>query len=196
MSPESLDHIKSMMDIEIPKHHMDLATPDDIRMLTEYYQRNKKHRNHMYSEDVKRMRIAREIANSYSKDPSSQIGAIAVLKDNTFVTGYNGFPPAISDDYRLYIRALKYKYTIHAEANIIFNDSGKDLSGSSLYVYGLPVCELCAIQLTRAKISKVVMCVAQDMAKWEESFKTTVDIFNEAKIEYGFINKDDLGGLL
>ena len=45
--------------------------------------------------DKRFMRVAREIS-SWSKDPSKQIGAVAVNSDRRILaTGYNGFPQGI-----------------------------------------------------------------------------------------------------
>ena len=81
--------------------------------------------------DKKYLDLARCIA-SWSKDPSTKIGAVAIgLKGQVLAQGYNGFPRGIEDTYdRLNIREEKYKYIVHAEMNCVFNAS---LNGVSLY---------------------------------------------------------------
>ena len=57
--------------------------------------------------------------------------------------GYNGFPRNIEDkEERLNIRELKYKFTIHAEANAIYNAlyNGSSVQDCTLYCVSLFPC--------------------------------------------------------
>ena len=59
-----------------------------------------------------------QLISSWSKDPSTQVGAVIVDSNNRVVSvGYNGFPQGISDDYRLDNRETKYKMILPAECN-------------------------------------------------------------------------------
>ena len=53
---------------------------------------------------------------SWSKDPSTKVGAVIVRNDRTIVSvGYNGFPRHCDDDPELYAdRTKKYPRTVHA----------------------------------------------------------------------------------
>jgi len=53
---------------------------------------------------------------SWSKDPSTQVGAVIVRPNKTIVSvGYNGFPRAVRDDQSLYQdRPTKLMRTVHA----------------------------------------------------------------------------------
>ena len=98
--------------------------------------------------DIRFISIAREYS-TWSKDPSTQVGAVAVDPKTRRVLsgGYNGFPRGIEDtDKRLNDRDLKHSLVVHAEMNLIYNAtrSGISLEGSHLYVWGLPVCSECA----------------------------------------------------
>ena len=69
------------------------------------------------------LEIAKEVS-TWSKDPSSKIGAVIVDSNTKQIIsqGYNGFPRGIVDNLEvLNNRELKYKYVIHAEINAIFN---------------------------------------------------------------------------
>ncbi len=132
--------------------------------------------------------IAKEVG-SWSKDPSSKIGAVAVSPSRRILcTGYNGFPVGIIDTYeRLHDRDQKYKYMIHAEKNCIYNAvaSGVGLKDSHLFVTGLPVCEHCALAVVQSGIKYVYMQHPSAIAdKWQESFKETSKIFHEAGVNY------------
>ena len=131
------------------------------------------------------LNLAKEVS-TWSKDPSKKIGAIAVgSKGQVLSQGYNGFPRGIRDnDKRLNDRPEKYKYVVHGEMNCIYNacNNGTSLDGATLYVYGLPVCCECAKGVIQVGIKKVVMQYPEAVPQWEESFKTTEQMFKEAGI--------------
>lgn len=129
---------------------------------------------------------AKEVAK-WSKDPSTQIGAIAVgSKKQILSTGYNGFARGIKDTKeRLNNRETKYKYVVHGEMNCIFNAclNGVSLDGSTLYVYGLPVCSECANGVIQVGVKSVVIQHPRDIAeRWSESYSLTKQKFNEAGV--------------
>ena len=129
--------------------------------------------------------LAKNIA-SWSKDPSKKIGAVAIgSKGQVLSQGYNGFPRGIKDHGdRLTNREEKYKYVVHGEMNCIYNacHNGVSLEGSTLYVYGLPVCSECAKGVIQVGIQKVIMQYEDAVPTWEESYKTTQQMFLEAGI--------------
>jgi len=104
------------------------------------------------------MRIAREVA-TWSKDPSTQVGAIIVKERRIIATGYNGFPKGIADDQRLYVREQKYPLVIHAEMNALLNALAAGVSpvGASLYCYGLPVCSNCMKSVIQSGVADVIV---------------------------------------
>ena len=81
-----------------------------------------------------------ERISSWSKDPSTKIGAICVGSQGQVLSqGYNGFPRGIKDRESYYAdRETKLKYVVHAEMNVIYNATyhGVCLLGSTLYVTG------------------------------------------------------------
>ena len=99
------------------------------------------------------------LAAKRSKDPNTQVGACIVDKNNVILTtGYNGFPKGCSDDEFPWDRegeVTKYPFVVHAELNAILNASGKDLSGSRLYVALFP-CNECAKAIIQSGIAEVV----------------------------------------
>ena len=140
--------------------------------------------------DQRYMLMADQVA-AWSKDPSTQIGAVAVnSKQQVLSTGYNGFPRGIVDkESRLIDRDTKLKYVVHAEMNAIFNATynGVSLSGATMYVSGLPCCSQCALGLIQVGVSRVVMKGDPENPRWKDSWKLARTIFNEAKIEWNFI---------
>ena len=133
-----------------------------------------------------------ERISSWSKDPSTKIGAIAVgSKGQVLSQGYNGFPRSIEDKPEFYEdRETKYKYVVHAEMNVIYNATynGVSLDGATLYVTGLPVCSDCAKGVIQVGIRRVVMKEQEIPLKWVESWKTTAGMFDQAMIDWEFIN--------
>lgn len=134
--------------------------------------------------DVRFIEMA-ELISTWSKDPSTKVGAVAVGEDrNILATGYNGFPAGIKDDGRLEDRPVKYSLIVHAEMNCIFNASkiGVSLKGSTMYVHGLPVCSDCAKGLIQSGVNRIVINKASHDPRWAESFEKTINMFNEAGI--------------
>lgn len=134
------------------------------------------------------LQLAKQIA-SWSKDPSTKCGAVAVGKHGQILSqGYNGFPRGVADTQeRLQDRAQKYKFTIHAEMNCIFNASltGVSLEDADLYVYGLPVCDNCAKGVVQVGFKRVFMCypaAMEERREWIASYKISREMFVEAKV--------------
>ena len=138
--------------------------------------------------DKRFIRVAKEVS-SWSKDPSKKIGCIAVKDRRIISTGFNGFPAGIEDlPDRLNDRDLKYKYVVHAEMNCIYNAShhGVSLEGSTMYIYGLPVCSECAKGIIQAGVKRVVYKTSEKEipVRWLESNMLTIDLLSEADISY------------
>ncbi len=101
------------------------------------------------------------LAARRSKDPSTQVGACIVSRDNIIIsTGYNGMPKGCSDDEFPWERSgeannTKYPYVVHAELNAILNASGRDLRDSRVYVALFP-CNECAKAIIQSGVREVV----------------------------------------
>jgi len=129
-----------------------------------------------------------------SKDPSRKIGAVIVQGRKPVATGYNGFPEQIEDKIEyLQNREFKYPRTIHAEMNAIHNalDHGVKIRGGVLYVFGLPTCSTCAIQVIRAGISRIVFCDLNSQgSQWAD--KMTIELCQESGVEISEMDKKEL----
>lgn len=136
--------------------------------------------------DQRYLNLAKVVA-SWSKDPSRQIGSVAIgEKGQVLAQGYNGFPRGISDNpERLQVRAVKYRYVVHAEMNVIYNASysGVSLANSTLYVHGLPVCAECAKGIIQVGIRRVVIPRQETPENWKDSCAFTKTLFNEAGVQ-------------
>jgi deoxycytidylate deaminase len=85
--------------------------------------------------DRRFLELAKQVS-TWSKDPSTQVGAVLVnYLDQVVGMGYNGFPRGVEDsEERLNNRELKYQIVVHAEVNAVIQ-AGKEADGSTLYVY-------------------------------------------------------------
>jgi len=137
--------------------------------------------------DTRFLNIAKEVA-TWSKDPSSKIGAIAVKDRVILSTGYNGFPRGIDDsEDRYQDKEQKYKYVVHGEMNCIYNAAhiGINLNNSDMYVYGLPTCSECAKGIIQIGVKRVFSCYPETIGeKWKVSEIATKEMFDEAGVEY------------
>lgn len=136
--------------------------------------------------DRRFLRLAREVS-SWSKDPRTRVGAVAVRDRVILSTGFNGMPRGMSDTpERLEDREFKLAHTIHAEQNCIYNAGriGARLEGSDLFVYGLPICSDCAKAAVQAQVSRVVMCqeTFSDRPEWERSYEVSRAMFDEVGV--------------
>ena len=146
----------------------------------------------------KYMGLARQIA-SWSKDPSSKIGCVAVGDHGQILSqGFNGFPRGIADTpERLNDREEKYKYVVHAEQNCIYNATlnGVSLNNSTLYVYGLPVCFECAKGVIQVGVKRVFMCYPVHVShKWQDSLRQSYRMFNEVGVKCYTVEESSLSG--
>ena len=110
--------------------------------------------------DLRYMALAAHIA-TWSKDPSTKVGAVLVRPNNSVAsTGYNGFPPGADDSPHLYLdRSYKYEHVVHAEINAVdfFMEISKltNLSGFTLYS-SFPTCPDCMEVLGPKGLSRIV----------------------------------------
>jgi len=130
--------------------------------------------------------------STWSKDPSSKLGAVVVDPEGRIVgTGYNGFPRGVKDtEDRLNNRELKYELVVHAEVNAIIT-AGDRARGSTLYVYpgwGSPcMCTGCCKSAIQSGIRRVVGLIrpvdAERLARWRASLELSQVMCDEAGIE-------------
>jgi len=148
--------------------------------------------------DRRYLELAKYVATSWSKDPSTQVGAILVNYDfkKEFI-GYNGFPEGVDDDPERYNdRELKYKLVAHAEVNAI-SKAGDYSIGSTLYVYPSfslpPICNECAKFAINRGVKEVVGYLADPndprVKRWEESILISRMMLTEAGVTWRGLNE-------
>ena len=130
-----------------------------------------------------------DAAASFSKDPSTQVGAVIIGKSNEVRSlGYNGAPRGSRADEPEDARGLrpeKYFWFSHAELNAITNAArvGTPLDGSTIVVTHFP-CMDCARAIVQAGIVRVVVRqpTAEFEARWSEHFERTTRLFKECGV--------------
>ena len=132
--------------------------------------------------DLRFLELAHVIAK-WSKDPSTQVGAVIVNDDRQIVSqGYNGLPSRVPDDPEILDnRFEKYKYIIHAETNAILT-ANSSVKGCTLYTFPFLPCTNCASMVIQAGIKRVVSFQCVD-DRWKEGLVDSRHIFDIAGIE-------------
>lgn len=134
--------------------------------------------------DNRFLKMAREIS-TWSKDPSTQCGAVIVRPDKTIVSlGYNGFPRGMPDnDELLTNRDEKLFRVVHAEMNAILT-AREPLLGYTLYVWPFSPCERCAVHIIQSGIKRVVYPIT-NVERWAESFQRSRKYMMECGLDLG-----------
>lgn len=140
-----------------------------------------------YIWDLRFLDMARLVA-TWSKDPSTQVGAVAVGHRRRILgQGYNGFPSGIRDlDERYQNRDMKYGLVVHAEANVIYNACrvGVMLETATVYVYGMYPCPECVKALAQVGVSRIAFMLgeSQNLSYWQEQWGLSESIMREVGI--------------
>lgn len=138
--------------------------------------------------DRRFLELAKHIS-CWSKDPSTQVGAVLVNELKQVVgMGYNGFARGVEDtDERLNTREIKYQFVVHAEVNAIIQ-AGKESRNSRLYVYPSfmlpPICADCAKAAIQAGIRSIVGYEPDEsdprVQRWADSISLANQMWQEA----------------
>jgi dCMP deaminase len=130
-----------------------------------------------------------QLISSWSKDPSTQVGAVIVDNKHRIVSlGYNGLPHGVHDhSYRLENRDLKLQMTIHAEQNAILFAT-KPLDGCTLYTWPIQCCASCASLVIQSGIKRVVSPDLDCKPEWRKSFDIANEMFEDANVEIRYEN--------
>lgn len=133
--------------------------------------------------DTRFLALAEHVA-SWSKDPSTKVGAVIVRRDKTIASlGFNGFPRGVPDKPEwLEDRPTKYAMTLHAEVNAILS-SPETVRGMTLFVAPLHPCANCAAIIVQSGIRRVVARMDGPPERWADSFAHAGNIFRLAGVE-------------
>ena len=147
--------------------------------------------------DLRFLTMADLIA-TWSKDPSTKVGAVVVRPDRTICSlGYNGFPRGVDDKREFYEnRDTKLARIIHAEVNAVLS-AREPLTGYTLYVSVSLPCSHCAAVIIQSGISRVVCWAPNDefMGRWGESIGHTEQMLRQASVRTQWYNRPEIHSL-
>lgn len=146
----------------------------------------------MVSKWAKRFFQMAELVGSWSKDPSTQVGAVITKKNRIVSVGFNGYPHGVSDSADTDDREMKYLKTLHAEENAILF-AKRDLDGSEIWVTHFP-CPNCAAKIIQTGISRV-NCPEQTedfLSRWGEKIAISEDMFKQASVKVVWLPLSEL----
>ena len=142
---------------------------------------------------AKRFMETARLVSSWSKDPSTKVGAVLVTNDNRIISvGYNGCPRSCDDLHELYVdRERKYRRVTHAEINGILNADGRT-KNMTLFCTHIP-CSQCASAIIQAGIISVIVpeLDREYMLRWADSIKESVLMFEEANVSLLVLSEEN-----
>lgn len=125
-----------------------------------------------------------ELVATWSKDPSTKVGAVIVDERKRIVSvGFNGPPIGVIDDPSI-SRESKLHRTLHAEENAILFANGK-LANCTIYVTQ-PPCAHCTAVIIQSGIKQVRYknaVTAGYKERWKDSLIESNSMFTEAGID-------------
>jgi dCMP deaminase len=136
--------------------------------------------------------LARYISE-WSKDPSAKVGAVLFsTKRGNISIGYNGFPMRVEDSAESVTdKTTKLEFVVHAEVNALIA-AGSRAEGSTVYVWGKPICARCPGPIIQAGVKRIVALAPGDTEDpWDKSGKFAHQMFVEAGIVVDFYTVTD-----
>lgn len=134
--------------------------------------------------DYRFLDLADHIA-TWSKDPSTKVGAVIVDEKNRVISiGYNGVPRGVNEPVSG-DREQKLLRTIHAEENALAF-AYRDIEGCKMYV-SFPPCAHCTAQIIQRGIKEVIYRsdapgIAEFLNRWAGNLQEAGAMFEEAGI--------------
>jgi len=140
----------------------------------------------------KYFQLAVHLANSFSKDNATKVGAIFLAPESHQILsmGYNGMPRGFDETQQTrWERPQKYLYVEHAERNAIYNAcrNGVPLENSIAIVTMFP-CSDCMRGLIQSGV-KIIIAPAPDLAndRWGAHFQASLEMAQECGITLAYV---------
>lgn len=125
-----------------------------------------------------------KLVSTWSKDPSTKVGAVIVDDVRIISLGYNGFAQAMPDVSEHYEdRDEKLSRIVHAEANAIML-AHTSVRSMTIYVHPFMPCDRCAVQVIQAGIKRVLAPLPTDAQnqRWGKHFEKSRRYFAESGV--------------
>lgn len=132
-----------------------------------------------------RMLDAAKFFSTWSKDPSTQTGAVIADGKRLVSTGFNGFPEDMEDrDENYNNREEKYSRIIHCEMNALLYAKEK-VHGFTLYTYPFISCDRCFVHMIQAGIVRFVAPkpTEDQLVRWGTAFERVRKYAKEVNVE-------------
>jgi dCMP deaminase len=133
----------------------------------------------------KRFLTLATLVATWSKDPSTQVGAVITKGKHIISLGFNGFPAGVEDsEEALADRDIKYQMILHAEVNAIHAAHTK-LEGCTLYTTPFAPCCRCAAQVIQVGIKRIVSLKTPEILafRWKKELDIASAMYKEAGID-------------
>jgi len=136
----------------------------------------------MMSKWANRFMQMADLVASWSKDPSTRVGAVITEHNRIVSLGFNGYPQGVSDSANIDRREVKLLKTLHAEENAILY-AKRDLKGCEIWVTHFP-CPNCAAKIIQTGINAVHSPAPSEdfLSRWEDKIKLSEDMFTQANV--------------
>lgn len=121
--------------------------------------------------------------STWSKDPSTKVGAVITRENRIVSTSFNGPPQKVHDlQERQQNREMKLRVTLHAEVNAILF-AKQDLKGCTLYCTH-PPCTQCAAMIIQSGLEKVIIpwMSPEFYERWKTDIDLSMKLFSEANV--------------
>lgn len=126
------------------------------------------------------------LVSTWSKDPSTQTGAVIVSRDRRVVSvGFNGFPgkmPDLPENYNN--REEKYSRIVHCEMNALLF-AKESVVGCTLYVWPFIPCDRCFVHMAQSGITRYVSPIPSKelLIRWGDAFEKVRSYAKEMNLE-------------
>ena len=145
----------------------------------------------MVSKWATRFHQMASLVGSWSKDPSTQVGAVITESNRIVSVGFNGYPHGISDSAQTDNREMKLLKTLHAEENAILF-AKRDLTGCDIWVTHFP-CPNCAAKIIQTGIA-TVHCPEQSadfLSRWADKIQISQEMLAQAGVSVDWLALTD-----
>jgi len=136
---------------------------------------------------IKYFKLAKHMADTFSKDPSSKVGCLLLAPDSLQILsmGYNGFPRGVDETLpERWERPTKYEFVEHSERNCLYNAcrSGTCTNNSIAVITLYPCCDCCRALIQSGIKTIVTKKPDYDDPRWGKAFQTSTIMMKEANV--------------
>lgn len=131
------------------------------------------------------MQEAYDVAEKYSCDTSTKVGALIIHPDNYCISrGWNAFPRGVEVTEERLERPTKYLFTVHAEQNALLNALFMGVSVRDCYLFTTHYpCADCAKLIIQAGISHIFFAETIDKPMYDTHNAASSEMLSEAGVE-------------